>query len=76
MKVSKNFGGRRIMKTRPIIFNGEIYFDYLHERFERTCAVGSFESLWESIHGKGAWEENPWVWVIEFRKISKSKNHD
>lgn len=28
-----------------------------------------FYELWDSIHGDGAWLENPWVWVIEFRVL-------
>lgn len=31
--------------------------------------VVSFQSLWESIHGEGAWEINPWVWALTFQKI-------
>lgn len=29
----------------------------------------AFVSLWQSIHGEESWQENPWVWVIEFKRI-------
>jgi hypothetical protein len=26
-----------------------------------------YSYLWESLHGKGSWDLNPWVWVLEFK---------
>lgn len=32
----------------------------------------AFKSLWESIHGEGAWKLNPWLWVVHFERIERS----
>lgn len=30
----------------------------------------AFAELWESINGPDSWEENPWVWVVEFKQVT------
>jgi len=28
-----------------------------------------FQEIWESIHGPGSWDANPWVWCVSFQRI-------
>jgi hypothetical protein len=37
---------------------------------QRAAYKNGFANIWDSINGKKhPWESNPWVWVIEFKKL-------
>ncbi len=36
----------------------------------QLSARGSFVTLWSSINGVDAWYKNPWVWVVEFKRVT------
>ena len=36
-------------------------------------ARDSFVNLWDTINGPASWDENTWVWVIEFKRVEVSK---
>ncbi|MHC8399447.1 hypothetical protein ACYZTX_08130 [Pseudomonas sp. MDT1-17] len=36
----------------------------------REAEIHGFSGLWESINGAGAWDTNPWVWVVEFKRVT------
>lgn len=35
----------------------------------QLTARGSFATLWKSIYGDESWYADPWVWVIEFKRV-------
>lgn len=45
------------------------WYDYLERNGAGIKPKDSFESLWESINGAGSWQQNPWVWVVQFKVV-------
>lgn len=38
---------------------------------ETLTAAQLFECLWSSINGDESWHGNPWVWVVEFKRVEQ-----
>lgn len=36
----------------------------------RTDPICWFNDLWVSLYGTESWDANPWVWVVEFKRVT------
>jgi hypothetical protein len=54
-----------------VVRNGATENDYLADEEDKDLlgAVDLYRAVWESLHGMGSWEDNPWIWVVTFRSV-------
>jgi len=55
---------------RSISGNGRIVWKHYTKDKYGPSPVHSYETLWRKINGEESWNENPFVWVIQFKVLS------
>ena len=45
------------------------YRTYLESERRYSSPKQCYQSLWESIYGQDSWQSNPFVWVVEFKRV-------
>jgi hypothetical protein len=78
-RITLEITGVRVERLQDIshkdaIAEGVAHVEGAGLRNERlTVPQHIYAHLWEQINGPGSWEANPWVWVVEFKKIAKEQ---
>ena len=71
-RIKLEITGLRVERLQDISVEDAIA-EGLSTRFREHDAyvdlVSQYRILWETINGLGSWDKNPWVWVVEFKKI-------
>lgn len=51
---------------------GTAYAWSADDKHGHGSATGAMRWIWDQINGEGAWHANPWVWVVEFKRIQQA----
>lgn len=56
----------------PLGFRVDVSGAPKHESRTFERAQAAYRWLWQSINGAGSWDLNPWVWVLQFKRLPTS----
>lgn len=66
----------RVERLQDISEESAIAEGVTHESVEAYRRTGvdrpagfAFRDLWQSVYGEESWTANPWVWVVEFKRV-------
>lgn len=66
-RITLEITGVRVQRLQDIRYD-----DCLAEGWHAACGIGAdywYKELWDKINGWNSWNENPWVWVVEFKRV-------
>lgn len=59
-----------ILREGPNTQKGEFHLELNNHSDYKS----GFQFIWQSINGKESWNQNPWVWVYDFKKVERPEN--
>lgn len=59
-----------VLSTPAEKVQGEKKDLWKHGNAVTSSPVRAYKHLWESINGPESWDANPWVWIVEFKRVT------